>query len=85
VFLSAQTGEGLDKLKALMSQAVQQLNQEVELYFPRELEHRIYELGRETQINKTESATQGTICYASMTPSQLSRWREFIVQDKKRY
>ncbi len=85
VFISAQTGEGLEKLLALMSDAVQKLNQEVELYFPRELEHRIYDLGRETQISKTESATKGTICYASMTPSQLSRWREFIVQQKKQF
>ena len=85
VFISAQTGEGLEKLKKAMTDAVQKLNQEVELYFPKELEHRIYELGRETQINKTESATRGTICYASMTPSQLSRWREFIVQQKKQF
>lgn len=83
VFVSAQTGEGLLKLKQLMAETVQKLNQDVELYFPKAEEHRIYELGRETQINKTESATQGTICYASMTPSTLSRWREFIVTDKK--
>lgn len=85
VFISAQTGEGLEKLKQLMADAVMKLNQDVELYFPKDQEHRIYDLGRETQINRTESATQGTVCYASMTPSQLSRWREFVVQDKKRF
>ncbi len=85
VFISAKTGEGLDKLRKLMSGAAQSLNTEVELFFPREHEHRIYELGRESQISRTEPASSGTICYASMTPAQLSRWRDFIVQDRKKY
>lgn len=85
VFISAKTGEGIDKLRALMANAVLSLNTEVELFFPRDQEHRIYELGRESQINRTESASTGTICIASMTPAQLSRWREFIVQDRKKY
>lgn len=85
VFISAKTGEGLEKLKKLMSAAVQSLNTEVELFFPREHEHRIYELGRESQISRTEPASSGTICYASMTSAQLTRWREFIVQDRKKY
>lgn len=85
VFISAKTGEGLDKLRKLMAGAAQSLNTEVELFFPREHEHRIYELGRESQISRTEPASSGTICYASMTPAQLSRWRDFIVQDRKKY
>lgn len=83
VFVSAHTGEGLPKLKQLMSESVRSLNQEVELFFPKDQEYRIYELGRESQINRTESATQGTICYAQMTPSTMNRWKEFIVGDKK--
>lgn len=79
VFISAKTGEGIEKLKKLMSAAIHSLNTEVELFFPREQEHRIYELGRESQISRTEPASSGTVCYASMTPAQLARWREFIV------
>ncbi|MGE0764388.1 MAG: GTPase HflX [Bdellovibrionales bacterium] len=85
VFVSAKTGEGLEKLKKLMSNAAQSLGTEVELFFPREHEHRIYELGRESQISRTEPASSGTICYASMTPAQVSRWQEFLVQDRKKY
>lgn len=85
VFVSAKTGEGIDKLKKLMASAAQSLGTEVELFFPREHEHRIYELGRESQISRTEPASSGTICVASMTPAQLARWREFLVQDRKKY
>ena len=79
VFVSALTGEGMDRLKRVMLETVQSLHSEVELFFPKAEEHRIYELGRETQITRKESATAGTICTAHMTPSLLSRWREFLV------
>ncbi len=83
VFVSALKGEGIDKLRKQMTVAAQALNEEVELYFSKAEEHKIYELGRESQIVKTEAASTGTICYASMTPAQVSRWSSFLVQNKK--
>lgn len=83
VFISALKGDGLDKLRKQMTVAAQALNEEVELYFPKAEEHRIYELGRESHISKTESASTGTICYATLTPAQVSRWGSFLVQNKK--
>lgn len=83
VFISARTGEGIDKLLKQMTVAAQALNEQVELYFPREEEHKIYELGRESQITKTEPATTGTICFASLTPAQMSRWSRFLVTNQK--
>lgn len=83
VFVSALTGEGIDKLRKQMTVAAQALNEQVELYFPKSEEHRIYELGRESQIVKTEAASTGTICYAALTPAQVSRWSEFMVVNKK--
>ena len=83
VLVSAFKGDGLDKLRQQMLVAAQAFNEPVELYFPKAEEHRIYELGRESQITKTESASTGTICYASLTPSQVSRWSEFLVANKK--
>jgi GTP-binding protein HflX len=83
VFVSALKGEGIDKLRKQMTVAAQALNEQVELYFPKSEEHRIYELGRESQIVKKEEASTGTICYASLTPAQVSRWSEFMVQNKK--
>jgi GTP-binding protein HflX len=79
VFVSAQTGEGMERLKRMMSETVQALHEEVELFFPKSEEHRIFDLGRETQITRKESASSGTICAAHMTPGLLSRWKEFLV------
>ena len=81
VFTSALTGDGIERLKKLMTESIKELHQEVELYFPRSLEHKIYELGRETQISKTEPGQRGTICFAHLNPSQLSRWRDFLVKE----
>jgi GTP-binding protein HflX len=83
VLVSALKNEGLDKLRKQMTVAAQAMNEQVELYFPKSEEHRIYELGRESHIVKTEAASTGTICYASLTPAQASRWSEFMVQNKK--
>jgi GTP-binding protein HflX len=80
VFLSAKTGEGVEKLKRLMAEAMVSLDRDVELYFPRNEEHRIYELGRDSQIRKTESNSQGTVCFVSMSNDKLARWRPYIVK-----
>lgn len=79
VFASAMTGEGIERLKRLMVESVQALHSEVELFFPKSEEYRIFDLGRETQITRRESASSGTICTAHMTPSLLSRWRDYLV------
>ena len=83
VFVSAKTGEGMDRLRRVMAETVQSLYQEVELFFPKTEEHKIYELGRETQITRREAATQGTICYAHMTPSLMSRWKNYLVDEEQ--
>lgn len=81
VFTSAVTGQGIEKLKEMMADEVKNLNEEVELFFPKDEEHRIYELGRETQILKTEAGSKGTICIATLTASQLSKWNTFLVKN----
>ncbi len=78
VFTSALTGEGIEKLRTLMSDAVNKINKEVELFFPKKDEHLIYELDRESKISRKEPASQGTICYACLTSSQLSKWSEYL-------
>jgi len=83
VMVSALKGDGLDKLRQQMIVIAQTFNEQVELYFPKAEEHRIYELGRESHIVKTEPASTGTICYATLTPAQASRWSSFMVQNKK--
>lgn len=80
VFVSALTGQGLDQLKKLMVEAVQEIQEDVELYFPRTEEYRIFDLSRETRIVKKEQGSEGTVCYAQMTPALISRWRDFLVK-----
>ena len=45
-------------------------------------EHRIFELGRETQITRKEAASSGTICYAHMTPTLITRWKNYPVTEE---
>ena len=80
VFVSALTGQGFDQLKKLMSDSINEMQTEVELYFDRANEYRIYDLSREAKINRKEPATEGTICFAMMTPTLLNKWRDFLVK-----
>jgi GTP-binding protein HflX len=81
VFVSALTGEGLDRLKSMMTEAIASLTDNVELYFPKDQEHRIYDLSRETKITKREAGSSGTVLHAAMTPALLSRWKDFLVTE----
>ena len=80
VFVSALTGQGMDQLKKLMCDCVSEIQEDVELYFPRTDEHRIFDLSRDTKIVKKEPGSEGTICVVQMTPSMISKWKEYLVK-----
>lgn len=80
VFISAATGQGIESLKKMMVDFIQDMQVEVQLYFPHKDEYKIYDLGRETQISKKESASEGTVCYTQLTPALMTRWKEFIIK-----
>lgn len=80
VFVSALTGQGIEQLKKLMVESVQELQTEVQLYFPRSQEFKIYDLDRETKIQRKETATEGTVCYTQLTPALMTRWKDYIVK-----
>ena len=80
VFVSALTGHGFDQLKKIMAESINEMQTEVQLYFDRLNEYRIYDLGREAKINRKEAATEGTICIAMMTPTLMNKWKEFLVK-----
>ncbi|MBX3034736.1 MAG: GTPase HflX [Bdellovibrionaceae bacterium] len=80
VFVSALTGQGIEQLKRLMADSINEMQTDVQLYFPRTHEHKIFDLSRDTKVIRKESATEGTICYAQMTPALMNRWREYIVK-----
>lgn len=80
VFVSAMNGQGIEALKKTMVDMIQDLHTSVELYFRRDQEHKIYDLNREVKVVKKETATEGSICHAQMTSSQLAKWREYLVK-----
>ncbi len=80
VFVSAKTGQGLEQLQKLMAQTVSEMQTDVQLYFPRSEEYKIFDLSREAQITRKETATEGTICYTQLTPTLINRWKDYLVK-----
>ncbi len=80
VFISALTGQGFEQLKKIMSDSINEMQTEVQLYFPHTQEFKIYDLSREAKITRKESATEGTVCYVLMTPPLINKWRDFLIK-----
>ncbi|MBX2996756.1 MAG: GTPase HflX [Bdellovibrionaceae bacterium] len=80
VFVSALTGQGMEQLKKLMCDVISEIQTDVELYFPRTDEHRIFDLTRDTKIVRREPGSEGTICVVQMTPSMISKWKDYLVK-----
>jgi GTP-binding protein HflX len=80
VFVSALTGQGMEQLKKLMAETIGGMQTDVQLYFPRMEEHKIYDLSRDTKITRKETATEGTVCYAQLSPALMTRWKEYLVK-----
>lgn len=80
VFVSALTGQGMDQLKQLMADSVLEMQKTVQLFFPKSSEYKIFDLDRDTRITRKEAATEGTVCYTSLTSQQINKWKEYIVK-----
>ena len=80
VFVSALTGFGFEQLKKIMADSINEMQTQVELYFDRVNEYRLYDLGREVKIIRKEAATEGTICIAMMSPTLMTKWKDFLVK-----
>ncbi len=80
VFVSAMTGQGLDQLKKMMADFILEMQKDVQLYFPKLEEYKIYDLTRDTRIVKREEGSEGTVCYAQMTPQLINRWKDYLVK-----
>ncbi len=80
VFVSALTGQGIEPLKTLMKQTILDMQSKLELYFPKQEEHKIFELARESNLLRKEAASEGTICYVQMNPMALNRWKDYLVK-----
>ena len=81
VFISAVKGTGLDKLKQTIGDVISKTQtEEVQLYFPKNEEDKIYSLDRKAFIYKKESSSLGVLCHARMGVNQLREWSDFIVK-----
>ena len=65
-----------------MIEQIRLLHKETQLFFDKSQEYLMYELSRESTIIKTEPHSQGTICYATLTPDQLHKWKDYLVRLK---
>lgn len=79
VVISAKNGEGTETLLHKMKHIVENLKQKAELYFPKEKEHEMYDLSRETEIQKTETGRFGSVCFTRMTAPQRAKWKDHII------
>lgn len=80
VFISAQTGEGLDQLKGLMNRCIDQLAVKVDLFLPTEEKNRIFELSYDAKNLVQEENPHGISCQVQMIPSLIFKWRKYIQQ-----
>ena len=80
VFVSALTGQGIEQLKMMMAESINEMQQDVQLYFPNTEEYKMYDLSRETKISRKEAGSEGTICYVQMTPALIAKWKPFLVK-----
>jgi GTP-binding protein HflX len=81
VFISALKRTGLDKLKKTIGEVVSNLQtEEVQLYFPKNEEDKVYSLDRKAFIYKKEVSSLGVLCYVRMGVAQLREWEDFIIK-----
>ncbi len=82
VYISALTGAGTDKLKALIEKTVLKIQtKQVQLYFSKNEEDKIYSLSRSAFIDKKETSSLGTLCHARLKVTELGKWKNFIIKN----
>jgi GTPase len=79
VLTSAHNGDGLNELKTMMLQTLAQLTVPIELFFPIEKKHLIYELQKDATSMYKEESQLGIICKANLVPGLINKWLEYQV------
>ena len=81
ISISARTNYNIENLLLKMKEILENLNESIELYFPKDKEHEIYKLSRETTIQKREAGSKGTVCYVEMPSHQISKWKDYKIKN----
>ena len=81
VFVSALKKTGLDKLRQTIAEMISTIQtEEVQFYFPKDEEDKVYSLDRTAFIYKKETGSLGTLCYARIGANHIGEWKKFIVK-----
>lgn len=81
VFVSALTGEGIDSLKQKLQEMIENIQEEVELYFSNADRHHLFDLARDGTILLQEESSQGVVCKVKLTPRLLPKWSAFFTRE----
>ena len=81
VSISARTRYNSENLLLKMKEGLENLNKPMELYFPKDKEYEIYNLSRETIIQKKEVGSKGTICYVEMPIHRMNKWKSYKLKN----
>lgn len=85
VLVSAHTGDGLDQLRSAMREALKELTVPMELFFPMEKQHLVYELQKEAASLNKEESPLGCLCKVQIIPGLSKKWLEYRVSDTQNY
>ena len=84
IFISARTGYNMRALLLKMKEAIENLSETIELFFPKEKEHKIYDLSRHAKILKKEEGSTGTLCYIKIPSNQTGQWKNYFLPKRSR-
>lgn len=79
VFVSAKTGEGMEDLKEAMIKAIDQLTVPMELLFPLEKQHLLFELEKDVTELIKEPHRGGILCKVKIIPSLKGKWGPYTL------
>ena len=79
ICVSAKTGDNTDHLLLKMKKAIEELSENIELFFPKEKEYKIYDLSRQAQILNREEGRTGTLCYIKIPANRTRHWKEYLL------
>ena len=79
VCVSARMGWNIPALLSKMKSAIEELSETAELFFPKDKEHKIYDLSRQAKILKKEEGSRGTLCYIKIPSDQTSQWKKYLL------
>ena len=81
VFVSALTGEGIDRLRKVMEETALEIREVVEMFVPKHEEHLVFEIARDTKIQKKEAGPNGTYLEVQLSPQMMTKWSRFAIED----